>query len=217
MKSSISWIDRAGLKTTLARFEGEARPAPRRRESELLLDADEEFELAVELTPGAELEPATERLPEVLQTRPSEPSPAGEKTAAIADFAPSEGPLRSRLESFIEWLLELTGNDVAFIVDRDGLPLVDREADPDLLAVAASVMQLVESINGKLLIPLGSSVTLELESQQLTLTSVETPIGRYIVGQVGNRPIDSSVRSALADGLRRAFRPGVESEPALET
>ena len=132
----------------------------------------------------------------------------------IPEFLPPDGPLRRRLEAFVSWLVESSGSTVAFIVDRDGLPLVNRRADPDLLAIASSVMRLVERINGKLklLFPVGRAVTLELEEKQLMLIAVETPIGTYIVGQVGDLPLGRHLRVAASVALRRAFQPSPEAE-----
>jgi predicted regulator of Ras-like GTPase activity (Roadblock/LC7/MglB family) len=197
MRSSISWIDRAGLADTLARMASRERrlpspvaPAPPPEPAVAPLDEDGE-ETVVELV----AEPASPRL--------------------LTPFSPPSGALRTRLEAFVGWLLEHSGCGVAFIVDKDGLPLVEREADADLLAIAASVMQLIETINGRLLFPLGQTVTLELEHDQLMLTAVETPIGKYIVGQVGTQSMDRDLRLAMAEGLRRTFRPSVESQHAV--
>ena len=73
-------------------------------------------------------------------------------------------------------------------------------------------MELIESIRGKLLFPIGHAVMIELGQDQLMLVSVETPIGKYIVGQVGDRPLSRELRSALAGALRRAFQPSVETK-----
>jgi predicted regulator of Ras-like GTPase activity (Roadblock/LC7/MglB family) len=193
MTSSISWIDRDGLAATVARMGAgrhgaalAAAPRPPRRERTVERaggDAEDPVELVGRL----------------------------EAPRSITAFVPPPGALKARLEAFVGWLLDNSGCNVAFIVDKDGLPLVERDADADLLAIAASVMQLIETINGRLLFPLGQTVTLELAHDQLMLTAVETPIGKYIVGQVGARPMERELRLAMAEGLRRTFRPSVES------
>lgn len=121
-------------------------------------------------------------------------------------FTPPDGPLRDRLEAFVRWLMRLEGSRVAFIIDRDGLPLVDEGADADLLAIASSVMQLVERMNRKLLAVLGSAVTIQLEEGQLILVSVTTPIGLYTVGRVAGRAQDLAQQEATAEALQAAFR-----------
>lgn len=188
MTSSISWIDRDGFAETLARIGVGSR------------------QLAKRPRPESPAEPlASETILEV-----AIPEPIAEEESTVPDFEPPAGPLRQRLQAFMAWLLELSGSRIAFIVDRDGLPLVDREADPDLLAIASSVVELIESIKGRLLLPVGPAVMIELEQDQLMLVAVETPIGKYIVGQVGDQPLSRELCSATAHALRRAFQPSVE-------
>ncbi len=187
MTSSISWIDREGLDETLARIGFRGRPVPARASSQPLPSP-----------PGRQASPTK--------------APAALEPTVTPEFLPPDGPLRQRLEAFITWLVQMSGSNVAFIVDRDGLPLVDREADPDLLTVASSVMRLVARINGKLLVPVGRAVTIELEERQLMLIAVETPIGKYIIGQVGERPLSRDLCDAAADALRRAFQPSPGAE-----
>jgi predicted regulator of Ras-like GTPase activity (Roadblock/LC7/MglB family) len=204
MTSSISWIDPDSLMVTVARIGGGRRrsdpsgPAPRHmRPAPALVEVSDEEEVV-----------------ELVRPTVSPVAPEPESRPLVA-FAPPAGALKARLEAFVGWLLDNSGCSVAFIVDRDGLPLVEHEADADLLAIAASVMQLIDSINGRLMLPVGQSVTLELERDQLMLTAVDTPIGKYIVGQVGARMMGRELRSAMAEGLRRTFRPGVESPQAV--
>jgi hypothetical protein len=187
MTSSISWIDPAGLEATLARIglHGRRPTGTVHRPGAVAVDAPSQTAVPTSVEPSV-----------------------------IPEFLPPDGPLRRRLEAFITWLIEASGSNVAFIVDRDGLPLVNRQADPDLLAIASSVMRLVASINAKLklLSPVGGAVTLELEEKQLMLIAVETPIGIYIVGQVGDLPLGRHLRRAASEALRRAFQPSPESE-----
>jgi len=205
MTSSISWIDTDGLASTLARIgvrSGRGTRADRRIEAPPLDSAPVES-------------PPVTAPPEVT-TGPVRVEPiqvAEAEVPEIPAYEPPEGPLRTRLRAFMDWLVEITGCRVAFIVDRDGLPLIDREADPDLLAIASSVMQLIDSINGKLLFHVGKAVTLDLSEDQLILVSVNTPIGKYIVGQVGEHAMHRDLQSAMSDALRRAFRPddGIEA------
>jgi len=140
------------------------------------------------------------RLEPTLDTRPS-----------LEPFEPPPGPLRERLEAFIDWMMRHSGSHVAFVIDHDGLPLVDRGADADLMAVASSVMQLVGRINRKLLALVGQSVTLQLEQGLLVLISATTPIGEYTVGHVGDRAPDPAMQQATAEALRAAFSSDLES------
>ena len=113
MTSSISWIDRAGLAETLARFgaaSGSAAPIAS------------------------------------LAAVPSPPAPEAVTTSTLAAFEPRGGSLSERLEEFMDWLSRATGCRIAFITDRDGLPLVDRGADADVMAIASSFVQLVEPL-----------------------------------------------------------------------
>lgn len=139
------------------------------------------------------------RLEPIVDTRPS-----------LVPFEPPAGSLRERLEAFIDWLSRLSGSAVVFVVDRDGLPLVDRGADADLLAIASSVMQLVERINRKLLALIGQAVTIQIEEGLLILISVATPIGEYTVGHVAKRAADPAMQQATAEALQAAFQSAEE-------
>ncbi len=201
MTSSISWIDRQGLEGTLARIglAGRRPSAAVRRP-------------AAARVARSEPRIAEDEVPEKVRTPSQEAESAALEPQSAPDFLPPDGPLRRRLEAYLTWLIDVSGPGVAFIVDRDGLPLVNRGADPDLLSIAASVMRLVASISSKLLFPLGRTVTLELEEQQLMLIAAETPIGTYIVGQVGEMPLGRQRRDAATAALRHAFQPSPEQE-----
>ncbi len=211
MTSSISWIDPAGLATTLARMG-----MPRPRQAIAVVRPPVEIESEPDDASPVEIVDAAPS-PVVAVEVEEEPEPdgsggegsRGEGSGAeedVPEFVPSAGPLRSRLDSFLGWLTESAGAEAAFVVDSDGLPLIDRSVSPSLLAIAASVLQLIETINGKLLVPLGSLVEIELEEKLLSLVSVDTPIGRYLVGQVGRRSPSPGVRQELSSALRRVFR-----------
>ena len=128
--------------------------------------------------------------------------------SALPRFVGPGGSLRERLDAYIDWLLQLEGGQVAFVIDHDGLPLVDRGADADLLAIASSVMQLVERLNSKLLVVIGQTVILQLDEGRLILISVTTPIGHYTVGHVSRRVPEPAAQQAIAEGLKAAFDNG---------
>lgn len=201
MISSISWIDPEGLEATLARIgrhiRGPAAPARRRPP----------------LHPPESTAPQTTAVP-LVEPQPSLAAglPPTIEPRIVPEFLPPDGPLRRRLEAFMTWIVQVSGSSVAFIVDRDGLPLVNRRADPDLLSIASSIMRMVASINSKLSFPVGGAVTLDLEEHQLMVIAVETSIGTYIVGQVGDVPLGRELREAAVDALRRAFQPSPEEE-----
>jgi predicted regulator of Ras-like GTPase activity (Roadblock/LC7/MglB family) len=178
---------------------------------EVVISDPEQESLLAQPEPAAELAESETVLEEGIPEQADGPNPS------IQDFEPPVGPLRERLKALMDWLLDLSGSHVAFIVDRDGLPLVERHADPDLLAIASRVMDLIENINGKLLFSVGQAVTIELDQSQLILVSVETPIGKYIVGQVGDQPMSRDLRSATARALRRAFQPSVEPKKPVSS
>jgi hypothetical protein len=189
MTSSISWIDPEGLAKTLARVNRGRRRDDRRRR-------DRRRSSRSEAPPAAEAES---------QDAVAEAEPV------TREFVPPAGALRQRLEAYTDWLMELSGSRSAFVVDRDGMALVDVRTDPNLLAIASSFLRLVERINDKLVTPLGRTVTLEHEDHLLLLIFVETTIGEYIVGHVGDRRLDREATQAAADALRRAFEQGSQS------
>lgn len=175
---SISWIDRAGLAETLARF-GTTASGP------------------------AHIPRAPTPTPQPRRTPPAPTS--------VTHFEPITSSLSERLEEFLDWLASVSGSRVSFIVDRDGLPLIDRGADADVLAMASSFIQLAERINRQMLAAVGQTMTVQLEHGQLMLTSVKTPIGLYTVGQVDRRSPDPTARVGIEEGLRAVFRSAEES------
>jgi len=131
----------------------------------------------------------------------------------IEPFEAPIGRLRDRLEAFLDWLMQHSGCRVAFIIDRDGLPLVDRGAGVEMMAIASSVMQLVERINRRTLPVVGQAVKLELEKGQLVLVSVVTSIGDYTVGHMGGHAPDHTLRDQTAEGLQAVFQNAHEPAP----
>jgi len=126
---------------------------------------------------------------------------------SLRPFAAPSGSLRQRLDAFLDWLSVLASGRAAFIVDRDGLPLVDRHADADLLAIASSVMHLVGRMSGRTSPAIGQAVAVQLDVGQLVLLMAATPIGDYIIGYVGREIPDRATLQLAADALRHAFRP----------
>jgi hypothetical protein len=134
-------------------------------------------------------------------------SPEPGAVLSLRPFAAPSGSLRQRLDAFLDWLSGLASGQASFVVDRDGLPLVDRHADADLLAIASSVMHLIGRMNGKTSPAIGQAVAVQLEVGQLVLLTAATPIGEYVVGYVGREIPNRATQQLAADALRRAFRP----------
>lgn len=122
-------------------------------------------------------------------------------------FEPPDGALQERLEAFMDWLAAVTGCRRHFIVERDGLPLTGSRDDTDLMTLASSVMKLVDDLEFKLGLPVGGTLSLDLQGVVLQLVAVDTNAGRYTVGMLVDRPLAPPVRSAIERGLRASFEP----------
>ncbi len=206
MTSSISWIDADGLEVTLARMG-----ARRRRDAERPLAAhgDSASNLLDEVATGSGQRAAEPRAEEVRERVDASGVIAGDADR-LTDVPAGGGRLHDRLSSLVGRLVEHGGARAAFVIDEDGLPLVQRGSDVELLSIAASIAELLVTLRHKLEVPIGDSIDVELDDGHLWLGGAETAIGRYLVGQVVATPPDGAVRRRVLSELAAVFDHGDE-------
>jgi hypothetical protein len=183
MDQSLSWLDPNELSQALVRAGLAGVPATRR---------------------SAAPRPAGFR---PLEPRRPLPSRAADGGAEVAPFEPPEGTLQTRLKSFLLWVLDLTGCRRIFVVDEEGLVLMERDADPVLVALATPFLSLLERIHSCLEeTTTQSSIAIDLEAGQvLHLVQVESSLGRYALGFVVTQPIRRQLVRCFQEGLSRVM------------
>lgn len=153
--------------------------------------------------------PATERFPvedepakPFLATPPASdapPPPEVPKTEVL----PRE-PLLARLGRFREWLIQQLDAKGAFVLERDGEPVLD---DPDfakLHFLARSLAQAYRPVKGEV-----GNVHVKVGAEAyLVVVPVDTPFGRLVLGAVLPKPLDAATVEVVADALKRAAQPG---------
>jgi hypothetical protein len=131
---------------------------------------------------------------------------ARDGASASAEFEPREESLDRRLGTFARWVGERTGCQALFVIDQDGLLLVDQGADPAVVAISSSFMNLLERVHACLATPTEGSVAIDLDAGRLLhLLQAETYFGRYALGFVVMQPIDRGLLPRLKRGLARAM------------
>jgi hypothetical protein len=137
-----------------------------------------------------------------LLTEPARP--AAERVSA--PFNPPPGTLQTKLKAYLMWLLDETGCRSSFVVDREGLVLIERGGDPVLIALSSAFLSLLERVNSCLDSPSRGALALELDSgESLQLMKVDTQFGTYVLGVVVPEPLRHPTTHALRQALTRAM------------
>ena len=117
--------------------------------------------------------------------------------------APRE-PLLARLVRFREWLIQQLNAKAAFVLERDGEPVLD---DPDfakLHFLARSLAQAYRPVKGEV-----GNVHVKVGAEAyLVVVPVDTAFGRLVLGAVLPKPLDAATVEVVADALKRAAQPG---------
>jgi len=183
MISSLSWIDRDQFALTLVRAGLAGMPDGGR-------------------PAGARLVRTGHRMP-LAESRLSAPP------AAVADLGPLHGNLQARLRTVVEWIKAQTGSRMVFVVDSDGLPLVEDDAEPNLVAASAAFADLLERLDGSMQVTLRGSLRIDLPAgEAVQLVRVPTTLGIFTLGLVVDCHLDRRVLFEIEAGLRRALEQG---------
>ncbi|HEX4953306.1 MAG TPA: hypothetical protein VF017_07925 [Thermoanaerobaculia bacterium] len=140
--------------------------------------------------------------------RPAAPPILHPEEAAVRfrPFETADPALRGRLEALFGWIVEQTGCRRLFIVDAEGLVVVDKNADPTLVAISSAFVTLMERIHDSLDTPTRTSIAIEVDSSHyLHLLQAETPLGRYTLGLVIPQPLRRELAEAFRKGLTLAM------------
>lgn len=191
MNRSLSWIDPHELSAALvaAGARRQPRDLPRPVNAGLL-----------------RLTPAT--------VSPAATSPQHEaRPRGLPAFRPPEGSLQVRLKAFLAWVIDATGCRRIFIADEEGLVLMEKGADSELIAVSSSFMSLLERIRSCLGSETRGIMAIDLDvGRMLHLILVTTDLGRFTLGLVVPDPL----RRSLIDELRQALEQVLASEAVEE-
>jgi hypothetical protein len=192
---SLSWIDPGELSAALVRAGVRREPRDRSRPANLyLLRAG-----------GAQAEPAE---PFATAAAPRAAGPVPRTAPAAERFDAPEGTLQKRLEAFIDWVTNATGSRRLFVADAEGLVLIERETDHELIAVSSSFMSLLERIRSCLGSETRGVMALDLDEETtLHMVQVRTGLGRFTLGLVAAEPVRRSLSEGLRSGLESVLRP----------
>ncbi len=107
-----------------------------------------------------------------------------------------------RFDTFLEWAAALTGSEMIFVLDSEGLVLVSRTAEKDLPALGAALFNLLRRLQGALDSPIEGTLTVALEGDRhLVLTDVDLEWDRYVMGLAGRRAVTRSQLSMVSEKL----------------
>lgn len=201
MPQLISWIEPEALADVLARagllggrpgghVQGET--AAKARLASSLWDEP--------LLPAQVLAPAVpSSSPAIVAT--TVPAVAGQGDA----FAlPPDATLQVRLKAFLAWVLHQTGCRGIFVVDEQGLVLMEKNADPVLVAISSSFLSLIDRVHACLDTKTEGSLAIDLDSgRALQLVRADTQLGKYVLGfdvaETVRRDLVQAFRQALVD------------------
>lgn len=160
-------------------------------------------------TPVAEEEPARVFEPvATVQTvaAPSLPEantePSAESVPAVAAASP-RGPLLERLARFRDALIRHTSAQGAFVLDREGRPVMEDPAFGKLHFLARSLAQAYRPVSGhagNVHVKIGANAVLEV-------VPVDTPFGCLVLGAIVPKPLAASVVAEIAEALKKAATP----------
>lgn len=187
MSRSLSWFNTEELSRALVRA-GVAPPA--------------RFQRPLPPASNGQLSAAQLLFEETVEAAPARRSQVSEL------LLPPGATLQTRLKAFFSWVIHETGCQRIFVVDEEGLVLMEKNADPVLIAISSSFMNLLERVHSCLESKTQSSLAIDLEADQvLHLLQAETKLGRYalgfVVGQPVARGLSGKFKIALADVMNK--------------
>ena len=138
---------------------------------------------------------------------PQVPLAAPARASAPTEFRPpASASLEDRLEAWREWLARAEDPTHAFLLDKDGLPLLPRDADGQLVDLASCARGLL----GRLAEVTSASGTTDLalrlpDERVLHLLELPTPLGPLTVGLVRHDPGAAGFAARFRESLERCF------------
>ena len=217
MSQSFSWIDPSAFSAALTRagFDAERtwnrQPPPPLRVAMFGAPAP-----AVSPQSSAAAMPMS---PMPRQAPPAAPAPAATSTAgpphsngtAPEAQKPSKLTLDSprldlRLTSYMEWVEQNTGCKGLFIVDEEGLVLMEQESDPNLVALSAYFLNLKDRIPDNLGTRSEGSIAVDLDDERvLHVVQADTHLGPHALGFTVKSPLNRDTTQAFQEMLSLVF------------
>lgn len=113
-------------------------------------------------------------------------------------------PLLARLGRFREWLVQQLDARGAFVLDRDGEPVLDDPGFAKLHFLARSLAQAYRPVKGEV-----GNVHVKVGAEAyLAVVPVDTAFGRLVLGVVLPQALDAASVEVVAESLKRAAQPG---------
>jgi hypothetical protein len=132
--------------------------------------------------------------------------------APVETFKVPHGTMGDRLKAFFEWTVRQTHARQLFLIDEDGLALMDSGAEPLIVATASSIVNLLERLGGARGDVPAESVTIDRGPDRvLQIVLARTPYGLFALGAVVDLPASRHVLAAVRVVLRQVLEA-----PALE-
>lgn len=133
-------------------------------------------------------------------------SAAALEEVEIEAFEPPASRLHARLEAFMEWVERQVHCHEIFIVDEEGLVLMERNSDPTLIAVSSYFLNFNERIRSSLGAQSAGSVSLDLKGgQTLHVVQAETRLGPHALGFTISQPLRREVTESFRSSLPIVF------------
>ncbi len=163
--------------------------------------------------------PAPAPAPAAPPAAPAEPPappapPLPNEPMVTAGFTPPFGSLEDRIEAWLQWVAGRAGAAHAFLLDRDGLPMLQLGGDARLVELGSLARGLLGRLaevaagRGRL------AVSVRLESERLLrLIDLATPLGPLTVGFVQRDPGAAAFEAGLRGSLARCFAAEAEAAP----
>ncbi|MCH7228703.1 hypothetical protein [Haloferula sp. A504] len=195
------WIDGDAVR----RLARQLMTPPRRERKESTDDAGfgPGFEGFISSAPAADPFPAENEPAKPFLATPAAPDAPPPPEVPKVDLPPRE-PLLARLGRFREWLIQQLDAKGAFVLERDGEPVLDDADFTKLHFLARSLAQAYRPVKGEV-----GNVHVKVGAEAyLVVVPVDTAFGRLVLGAVLPKPLDAATVEVVADALKRAAQPG---------
>ncbi len=183
VKPSLLWCDPNRLATLIGEGSGLGQDAPRREENRKKI----RFKVS-----APESSTQVISLSDIYQPQ--------ERTVAPSEFEVGDRKtLEERLEGLVDWLLSVAGGTSGFVADEQGLPLANRGATTEQVAMSSPLAQIIKPICKSMQSNFEGSLAVELpDNNFLHLLWSPSPAGRLAVGLI--------LTQALGGERLRSFR-----------
>ena len=104
------------------------------------------------------------------------------------------------------WVETCTGCKGLFIVDEEGLVLMERDSDPNLVALSAYFLNLKDRIPDSLGTRSEGSIAIDLDDERvLHVVQADTRLGPHALGFTVESPLHRDLTQSFQDALSSVF------------